>query len=64
MHEAATRVAGGWNYLVHRGAPEIVEEYVNEGGVWPEVSILFDGTDVVEHKTAVARVVVANQASY
>lgn len=50
-------------YLMHRGAPKIVEKYVNQRRVWPEISIIFDGTNIVKDKPTVTTVVVAHYAS-
>lgn len=44
---------------MHRSAPEVVEENVLQRRVLAQVTVILDGTDVVEHKAAVECVVVA-----
>ena len=38
--------------LVHRSAPEVVEEQVRPRRFGTEISILSDGADIVEHEVA------------
>lgn len=52
----------GASHLMHGCTPEVVEEYVNERRVRPEVSVVFDSADVVEDEAAVATVVVTHEA--
>lgn len=46
----ASRGAGA--YLVHRGAPEVIVEDIFEGRVRPQVAVVLDRADVVEHEAA------------
>lgn len=46
-------------HLVHRRAPEIVQEHVLDRRVGPQVTVLLDRADVVEHEATVEAVVVA-----
>lgn len=47
-------------YLVHRSSPEIVIEYVLQRSVRPEVPVILDGTNIVEHKATIATVVITH----
>jgi hypothetical protein len=48
--------------LVHRGAPEIVEKYIDERRMRSQISVVFDRTDVVEDEATVTAVVVTRDA--
>lgn len=50
-------------HLMNRGSPEVVEEDVGDRCLWSQVSVLFYGTDVVEHESAVQTVVVDQDTS-
>jgi hypothetical protein len=52
----------GVAYLVHRGAPEIVEKYIDERRMRSQISVVFDRTDVVEDEATVTAVVVTRDA--
>lgn len=43
-------------------SPEIVEEDVFDRHMRPEISVVLDGTDVVEHEAALEAVVVTGEA--
>lgn len=48
---------------MHRCAPKIIQKYVNQRRVRSQISVIFDGTDIVEDEATVAAVVVAHDAS-
>lgn len=52
--------APGSSYLVHRGAPEIIEEYVYPGRVRAQISVVLNGTNIIENETTMETVMVAN----
>lgn len=47
---------------MHRCTPEVIEKNVGEWCVGPEIPVVFDSTYIVENETAVATVVIANDA--
>jgi len=47
---------------MHGRSPEIIEKYIPERGVRPQVSIVLDSAYVVEDEAALTAVVVGNQA--
>lgn len=47
---------------MHRCAPKIVVKYVPYWSLWLQVSVIFDGTNVIKDKVTVEAVVVACEA--
>lgn len=48
---------------MHRRAPEIVDEDIRQRRMRPQVAVLFDRADIIEHEVALTAIVVANSAS-
>jgi len=47
---------------MNRGSPEIIEKNILQRHMRSKISVVLDGTDVIEHKAAMQAVVVAHHA--
>lgn len=45
---------------MHWCSPKVVEKNVGERSVWPQVSIVFDSTDIIKDEPAIATVMVTD----
>lgn len=50
-------------YLLHRSAPEIVEDDVFERRMWSQIAILLDGRNIIEHKVTIECIPIAKDAN-
>lgn len=48
--------------FMNRGSPEIVEKDILQRHMRSKISVVLDGTDVIEHKAALQAVIVAHHA--
>lgn len=52
------------SYLMHWSAPKVIEEDILEWGLRTQITIFFNRTDIIKHKTTLTTIVITHYTSH